>query len=714
MALLNQFSFVPRGKSRILVLVLLLVATFIFWSYTGTPGVPKEFDESNTPPDRKWQPPPQPPRNAETKAAAKPDTKISTPPGGGKPTRPILEGADPKLPTPSQPAAASTAPQDFPDLVARFEPPEIAPGRGAIPFGIPFTPKVNEYRSRPKDYKPPTAIIQIPSEVGKSGLPPLEELSNIQKSFWKAGSLTVNLTSVADTYLSLVPPKVSRTPVCIVSTWEGGFMPDYIRVFLHSIAKNDGFASVYFFAHTGIGGQIERNFPDPTSFQDSDSGGSNVQVFDLTLLDQSYRYRGFAGYVADILCPYFKVDLQSPECRAFEDRLRRYRGGGSGIMEQLRGMYPVLFSHWINSERCESWAYATPNVVFGDMGRWMDNDLVWSADVMTLHGGDYHRVFLRRDFVWHNLRNNPETVLSLWKLCSNYTSIETLMQVFANPDLYQVIPESCYSHGVFTRPQQRLKVLALPWKTYEWTTPKVIQLYDRHLSYCNSDRMTAEMCRGQLKMDRKKKRALLTSKPKASLPPEAVDVFAAANKASSILEKWELELQPEIECANWLAPTQQLCLGADFADMPHSAPHKFAYVQEIIVPGPRDVEDENNPPELRSVIYRYVRPRDWIDPNEKDGLGEAMAIALPRSWIQNHNWKTKVSVVVKNAAGKRKIVKKTIPSVSWEVDRLDKERGWPVRHQGPVEQLTGWYTVRNGSIVMSERLIMYHSLSGLW
>ncbi|KAJ3123168.1 hypothetical protein HK098_002133 [Nowakowskiella sp. JEL0407] len=576
---------------------------------------------------------------------------------------------------------------------------EIEKDSPAKPQNKNLPPVVNNQNSKPvfqnilkKATPSPFPILQLPKLARKTGLEPLKELAQLQKTFWKSGNLIVNLTNVGINYLSWIDPP-PKTELCIVSAFEGEYIPDYVHVFIESLARNSEYASLTLFTHT------KTTAPESANFPKVDDLPSTTRVFDIATIDPTYRYRGFAGLAADNICKHFNATRQN--CDKLESAFSKFQGQGGPLIVQLRGLFPIIFSRWINSDRCNSWAFAAPELIFGDLKRWLDSPKISSADIVTINAGDLGRVYLRKEFVVHNLRTRPEYILNLWKRCSSYSTFESLLKTFEKSSDWQSMVEGCYSAGVLSSESPKLSVMLLPWRLGD-VSPNAFQISNKHLTYCVGQG-TAEVCRGQLKLDVKKRetaekqrnllisqiadsddehtvKTLTTKLSKLGRPASLVFTNDTTPKSSTattgLLQSIELNLlQPN--CSHWLPKEEQVCV-----DQLHKLEaHKFAYIQ-VVTTGPLD--------SVTAKLLKYERPADWVDPAMVKGVAETMVALFPETWLREGK------EMLLSDANVLEITKKLVKSI------------------GPSLERTWWYTTMNGSILVTEKKIMFHTLQGLW
>ncbi|KAJ1530092.1 hypothetical protein HK096_008459 [Nowakowskiella sp. JEL0078] len=538
-------------------------------------------------------------------------------------------------------------------------------------------------------------INQLPPLTGKTGFKPLKELSIIQKTFWKGPFLTVNLTNTAIKYISLLPP-VPKSNVCLVSTFEGDYVPDYVKVFVESVAQQSEYASLSLFIHTRKTTTKTANFPT------SEDLPSDIRIFDLKLLSTSYRTRGFPGFVSDRICEHFKETAEN--CDKLEATLRQYEKDYGSILSQIKGLYPIIFPRWINSDRCNSWAFVSPDTIVGNLQKWLDNPTIAAADVVTLNTGDLGRIYLREQFTIHNLQSTKVNTLDLWKQCTKFSTFDNLVQAFQIKQ-YESFTEGCYSAGILSHDSPKLTVLSLPWRLGDNINPNALQLADKHLTYC-AGQGTSEICRGQLKTDLKIRQIVEIQRTKAlaqlnqtdkadtrALLPHIQSLKKFGRPANLVFAPSESSLDPTFgllqvfeqaslppTCSEWLPTAYQRCV----EEIPKLQQNEFAYLQEI-----------TTGVEVVAKLLKYERPADWVDPGMSHGVAETLAARVPQDWLEIDK--------TKNTSKRDRVL--DVGNVFKKVEKV-------VVDIGPVAERTWWYSSEKGSILISKTKIMFHTLQG--
>ncbi|KAJ3038809.1 hypothetical protein HDV00_000297 [Rhizophlyctis rosea] len=506
-------------------------------------------------------------------------------------------------------------------------------------------------------------------------------LNKLVKKYWKSATkaynATVQATAAKRIRQFLVPANTpTKTPICLVAYHQGHgeAFPPHITAFLDSVARNDGYANVHLFVHN----VTTESIPD---YQKND----NVRVVDISMVDRSYKIRGFAGMATDALCSVFgKGDLKDPvmgwrnenaDCALLEERLSQYKGDGGHFMTQLQGHFANIFAPWVGPNVCESWAWANTDTIVGNMSRWLKNKKVEGADLATTHEGDAWRVYLRHTFTIHNWRNNPTVVEGLWKRCEALSTLEGILDTFKDPSAYLSITEGCYSNGALTTPG--INAVLLPWQLPPWRKPTLVVLYEGHLAYCVGETY-AENCRKWVKgivkerAAREKQAAALktTGKTEAHefhLPngPSIAEAFSKKPRAEV-----SMPLKLSLECSNWIPSDKQICLGDKPTDLPEMDWEKHAYIQSVSVPA--GVDPAKAVEKMVVKMEEYELPRDFVSTGTERGVAEILIVPSFVEWAST-------------TSGKPPKVEKT----------------W-------------FYTVDKGSIQVSPGKVLLHTLGGWW
>ncbi|RKO88820.1 hypothetical protein BDK51DRAFT_49148 [Blyttiomyces helicus] len=495
-------------------------------------------------------------------------------------------------------------------------------------------------------------------------------IEGVVDRYWAAHSLHFNESvqhAAAERIRDfLVPAEPARTPLCLISVYEGsgGPLPAYATALLDSISMSNPYASLRLFVHNVTRDSIPL-FPD----------SPNVKVVDIAKIQNSYQYRGFAGLAADALCSTFRNittedgwELRDPQCALLEQRLRAFQGNGGSAIDQLRGHYTNIFAPWVNPGRCDSWGWIQPETVIGDLPRWMDNALINNADIVTAHTGDDWRLYLRNAFTVHSYRRNPELVSSLWKNCEPLSTLEKIVDAFARPADWLALAEGCYSHGALKTPG--VETVMVPWQAPSAVT--LILLYKGHLSYCVGE-TSSEGCRGWVKSKVREREARERKEANAAALAAAQEAAALAREVAAPRARIPLAPAPataadatplappprldgertpreifsapasrtftlpsirETQCASWIPVYWNICLGSSAAALPERDWQGKAYVQRISTPA--NTTSVSNPAKSNTAtatnttisvsILVYELPGDFIQMGLDRGVSEALVI----------------------------------------------------------------------------------------
>ncbi|KAI9096951.1 hypothetical protein DFS34DRAFT_129035 [Phlyctochytrium arcticum] len=475
------------------------------------------------------------------------------------------------------------------------------------------------------------------------------------------------------------PLTFRKTPLCLASIYEGknDAFPEYARVLVDSVSRNKGYANLHLFVHNVSRGSIPH-----------DLQRSNVKIVDIRQIHPSYAYRGFAGLITDRLCKHFKnlepTDVSfgwegiDQDCAQLERRLDAFEGQGGAAIDQLRGLWSVIFEAWVGPELCQSWGWIDAGTAIGDLRRWMDNDEIRNADLVTAHEGDQSRLYLRSAFTVHNYLASQSKGSTYWKRCKDLASLANLSAAFANPSDWQSLTEGCYSYGALTSPNVRT-VLA-PWQLPSWTDTRLLLLNDGRANYCVGE-SNAEVCRGWVRgfmeeqVIKKKKQLLETTDPDAAAafrPYKTAQAIFSGPPRKTI--STPLLAQDKIKCSDWIPREYNLCLDeSSFAE--RRSRGEQAYLQEV----------HTDPSQSRTsaIVKEYDVPSDGVGIEGMNGgkaVGETLIVPFLR-------WATK-------------------PSTN---EKAPAKKGQPVQ----VEQ-TWFYSVDKGSIQITPGKILLHTINGWW
>ncbi|KAJ3186741.1 hypothetical protein HDU85_007561 [Gaertneriomyces sp. JEL0708] len=454
---------------------------------------------------------------------------------------------------------------------------------------------------------------------------------------------------------SLLLPR--KTPLCLISTYQGNndAFPQYATVLADNIVNNAPYADLHIFIHN----VTAESFP-------SGAQRDNVKWISLDHIDESYRYRGFPGFATDKLCKLFGRGTprdkafgwegQDEMCASLETAMGQFERSNGNLMEELKGQWGNIFSDWISSDRCESWAWVDPGVAVGNLSRWMDNDLVRQSDILTAHEGDRWRLYLRNTFTVHNYRRNADAVNSLWKRCDTLASLENLLKAFRNPSNFLGLTEGCYSKGALTAP--RIQTMLAPWQMPAWGEKAFVLLHEGRANYCLGE-ANAELCRGWVRgYMEERERAAATAKP--GITHTASEVLSAPPQGQ--------ERTPLLDtrCADWIPAEYNLCI----PQLDRTADWRTSIYVQLVRTDPTTNVTE-------AVMQEYETPADGVG---ADGVGD-------------------------RGVGEALIVK----YLAWASKTLSKGERAP-----PKLERTYWYSAEKGSVQITQGKILLHNVRGWW
>ncbi|TPX58359.1 hypothetical protein PhCBS80983_g03182 [Powellomyces hirtus] len=337
------------------------------------------------------------------------------------------------------------------------------------------------------------------------------------------------------------------TPLCLVTMWESGSLPDYIRTSLDSFGAarqgegDDAFAELYFFfppsmsiraLKTLYGG--EANWP------------ANVHAVDIGDVHEDWKREGWQGFVGDHLCRLYGVERMSEECVNLGKMVdKRFAEGGNPLV-QLRPVYGELFAPWISTSRCSSWAWADLDTVWGDLGGLLNAPLyLTQTDVFTIGFGDENRVYTRGQLTGFNQHKTPG-VNTVWRKCSDLATIAAATAFFGR-DGWAALDEGCTTRAVI---ESGLTLTAVPIQEADWGAA-LVRFENGILLACRIKENTPEnrnLCRTAM---RDRARALGT--------PNRISPFKVEPTASTplVLEQpagWNTT------CSGWLPLEDTYCV----------------------------------------------------------------------------------------------------------------------------------------------------------
>ncbi|RKP01098.1 hypothetical protein CXG81DRAFT_19054 [Caulochytrium protostelioides] len=197
-----------------------------------------------------------------------------------------------------------------------------------------------------------------------------------------------------------------QVPICLVATWDFsdnvfqlGRAPNYFPAFLDSIGRQrpDHVRLLLLYRAS--------RWPlvpaDPFRGLRRPSWARRQLTF--------IRIRAsWAAWAVARLCPRLGpggTPLSSEACAAFEDTLARL---GPSVALRLRPFLGLLLHDWLDGT-CAGWAWTDLDTVYGDLATWLPRTsvLLQRAQVLTFSGGDYHNLYTRGQFTYHNLLADP-------------------------------------------------------------------------------------------------------------------------------------------------------------------------------------------------------------------------------------------------------------------------------------------------------------------
>ncbi|KAJ3299293.1 hypothetical protein HK104_009412 [Borealophlyctis nickersoniae] len=685
-----------RSRSKLLLLIVLLCT--LFWLFSGGSDGDADSTESTTrvaPPSKnaavggKKDSQPLPvivptakddvPKATETVAAA-----VTTAPKKTKNGKGAKKGDGGKMSSRVRPGAEGSDP-NIPYGYAVDDKGKIVP-TATLPFFGPVPTALSaEARDRAlqmgnaalrAEAEAKEAVAQAAAAKAMVWISAETSLKSVLKRYWKAAKMQYNASvqlAAADRIRDFVMPTKppAKTPLCIVAFHQGNgdAFPKHAATFLDSVAQNNPYANVHLFVHN-VAAETFPSYPN----------SENVRVLDLEMIDPSYRYRGFAGFVTDGLCSAFGKgkprDMalgwagQDAECALLEERLAAFEGKGGHFMEQLRGHYPNIFSAWINPNMCDSWAWTSPDTVIANASRWLDSHAVRDADIVTTIDGDAWRTYLRNAFTIHNWKRNPELIAGLWKRCESFSSLTNTLKTFERAGDWLSLTEGCYSYGALTAPGT--KSLLVPWQLPKWRNPTLALLYKGHLTYCTGEK-NAEVCRKWVKGVVRERQAKEANEEAAwARAVAAGQVDPSDTLGRSIASTFSrpagrvipMSIRTDVHCSHWLPKEQQICVGDSSSDLPKMDWQNKAYIQKVTTSADGTVVVQ---------LEEFELPDDFVATGIERGVAEVLVVPSFLEWAA--------------------------------VRKSDKE---PPKQ--PKVEKTWWYDPNKGSIQITPGKILFHTL----
>lgn len=127
---------------------------------------------------------------------------------------------------------------------------------------------------------------------------------------------------------------------------------------------------------------------------------------------------------------------------------------------EYKPAYGYIFQEYL--KEYSHWGYSDVDMLFGDLGRWVEDDEFANYDIVTYGYGDQSRAYLRGQFTFH--RNHPRINL-LWRDCDYLSNLDTrLADAFRGKAQYKFeSAEGCYSAAVLNRTDLRIKYAVKAW-----------------------------------------------------------------------------------------------------------------------------------------------------------------------------------------------------------------------------------------------------------
>ncbi|KAJ3165356.1 hypothetical protein HDU88_004150 [Geranomyces variabilis] len=267
------------------------------------------------------------------------------------------------------------------------------------------------------------------------------------------------------------------TPLCLVTTWENGQLPAYVRTSLDtfgasshshhhhhasSVSASSPFAEMYVFLPPSMGGGVAAL--EALYGGKRNSWPRNVHAVDIGSVHPVWRETGWRGFVADNMCRLYGVGLESGECQELTMAIGRKFDNGGYPLVQLRAVYGELFAPWINPTRCSAWAWADLDTLWGDLTSLLNTPLVTKhSDVFTLSFGDDERVYTRGQLTGFNQNRNAR-VNTVWRGCTELQDVAHATAFF-DTEGWTALDEGSATNAVI---QANLTLTVLPLQEAEY------------------------------------------------------------------------------------------------------------------------------------------------------------------------------------------------------------------------------------------------------
>lgn len=127
---------------------------------------------------------------------------------------------------------------------------------------------------------------------------------------------------------------------------------------------------------------------------------------------------------------------------------------------EFKPAYGYIFQEYL--EGYSHWGYSDVDILFGDLGRWIEDDEMSDFDIVTYGYGDQSRAYLRGQFTFH--KNVPRINL-IWRDCRYLSDLDRrLDDAVRGKTKYKFeSAEGCYSAAVLKRSDLRVKYAVKAW-----------------------------------------------------------------------------------------------------------------------------------------------------------------------------------------------------------------------------------------------------------
>jgi hypothetical protein len=127
---------------------------------------------------------------------------------------------------------------------------------------------------------------------------------------------------------------------------------------------------------------------------------------------------------------------------------------------EFKPAYGYIFQEYL--EGYSHWGYSDVDILFGDLGRWIEDDEWSDFDIVTYGYGDQNRAYLRGQFTFH--KNVPRINL-LWRDCHYLSDLDRRLDdaVRGKAKYKFESAEGCYSAAVLKHSDLRVKYAVKAW-----------------------------------------------------------------------------------------------------------------------------------------------------------------------------------------------------------------------------------------------------------